>query len=200
MIRGNEAKVKKEFIFLFSFPPAWKFSFEANVTAGIARGLELGYNLPMDTQKEYMSQEKLDELKNELANLKTVERKEVAERLDYAKSLGDLSENAEYHEARDQQADIEDRIIRLEEMLKNAIIVTEKHGHVVEIGSTAVVKKEGGKEDTYIIVGSEEANMQAGKISYQSPIGSALLGKSKGDHVTVMTPKGSVKYTILEVK
>lgn len=170
------------------------------VTVAIARELDLGYNLPMDSHKEYLSQEKFDQLKEELIRLKTVERKEVAERLEYAKSLGDLSENAEYHEARDQQADIEDRIKQVEEMIKNVAIVTEKHGQTVDIGSTVVIKKDGGAEGTYVIVGSEEANMLAGKISYQSPIGGSLLGKRKGETVSVSTPKGEVKYSILDVK
>lgn len=154
----------------------------------------------MDTQKEYLSQEKFEQLKAELNNLKTVERREVAERLEYAKSLGDLSENAEYHEARDQQADIEDRIKTIEELLKSAIIVTQKHGQIVDIGSTVVIKKTGGENTTYIIVGSEEADMLAGKVSFQSPLGSALLGKKKGDVIEVNTPKGEIKYSIIDIK
>jgi transcription elongation factor GreA len=154
----------------------------------------------MDNQKEYLSREKFEQLKAELTRLKTVDRKEVAERLDYAKSLGDLSENAEYHEAREQQADIEDRITTLSEMLKDVVIVTDKHGQQVEIGSTIIVKKNGGDSATYTIVGSEEANMLAGKISFQSPIGSAVLGKKVGEEVVVATPKGEVKYLVVEVK
>lgn len=154
----------------------------------------------MDSQKEYLSQDKYDALKDELYRLKTKERKEVAERLEYAKSLGDLSENAEYQEARDQQADIEDRIVQVEEMLKNAVIVTDKHGQTVEIGSTVSVKKDGGSENTYTIVGPEEADMPSGKVSFQSPIGSALLDKRKGDAVSVATPKGEVEYKIVDIK
>lgn len=154
----------------------------------------------MDTQKEYLSQEKLEALQQELIKLKTVDRKEVAERLDYAKSLGDLSENAEYHEAREQQADIEDRIKTISEMLKDVVIVTSKHGQVVEIGSTIVVKKNGGDETTFTIVGSEEADMLNNKISFQSPIGAALLDKSKGEKVIVTTPKGDVQYAIIDIK
>jgi transcription elongation factor GreA len=154
----------------------------------------------MDSQKEYLSPEKFEELKAELHQLKTVERKEVAERLEYAKSLGDLSENAEYHEARDQQADIEDRIKLLEEMLKRVVLMTDKHGQIVEVGSTVVVQKDGSSELTYKIVGSEEADMPAGKISFQSPIGGALLGRRKGETVSVATPKGEVNYSILDVK
>jgi transcription elongation factor GreA len=166
----------------------------------LVRFQKIAYNLAMDSQKEYLSREKYEALKEELVRLKTSERKEVAERLEYAKSLGDLSENAEYHEARDQQADIEDRIAQIEEMLKNAVIVTDKHGQEVEIGSTVVVQKDGGREDTYTIVGSEEADMLSGKISFQSPIGGALLGKRKGEEVLVQTPKGETKYSIVEVK
>lgn len=154
----------------------------------------------MDNQKEYLSRGKLEQLKVELTRLKTVDRKEVAERLDYAKSLGDLSENAEYHEAREQQADIEDRIATLSEMLKDVVIVTDKHGQQVEIGSTIIVKKNGGDPTTYTIVGSEEADMLSGKISYQSPIGSAVLGKSKGEKIIVATPKGEVEYNIIDIK
>jgi transcription elongation factor GreA len=154
----------------------------------------------MDNQKEYLSQEKLEQLKEELTKLKTIDRKEVAEPLEYSKSQGDLSENAEYHEAREQQADIEDRITTLSEMLKNVVIVTDKHSKTVEIGSTIVVKKDGGSESTYMIVGSEEADMLSGKISFQSPIGSSLLGKNKGEKVSVTTPKGDVQYTIVEIK
>jgi len=154
----------------------------------------------MDKEKEYLSQEKYEALKEELTRLKTVTRREVAERLDYAKSLGDLSENAEYHEARDQQADIEDRITSIEEILKHAVIVKSKHGVEVEIGSTVTIKKTGGEENIFTLVGQEEASMAEGKVSFQSPLGEALLGSHKGEEVTVKTPRGEVKYTIIDVK
>ena len=154
----------------------------------------------MDTQKEYLSQEKLEQLKVELNRLQTVDRKDVAERLEYAKSLGDLSENAEYHEAREQQADIEDRIKTLSEMLKNVEIITDRHGQMVEIGSTIIVQKDGGTPVTYMIVGTEEADMLSGKVSFQSPIGGALLGKKKGEKISVTTPKGDVSYLIVDIK
>ena len=154
----------------------------------------------MDTTAEYLSQEKYDELTKEINQLKTVERKKIAEHLDYAKSLGDLSENAEYHEARDKQADIEDRINQIESILKNSVIIS-KHTHsVVEVGSTVRVEPSGQEKITYHVVGSEEANMQTGKISHQSPIGSALLGHKKGDLVTVHAPKGDIDYKIIDVK
>ncbi|MEI6494663.1 MAG: transcription elongation factor GreA [bacterium] len=154
----------------------------------------------MNTTKEYLSKEKFEQLKEELHTLKTVTRKEVAGQLEYAKSFGDLSENAEYHEARERQADIEDRISELEEIMKTAVIITGKHGSsAVDIGSAVTVKRD-GKEETYKIVGAEEADITQNKISYLSPIGSALIGKGKGDEVSVKTPRGETKYKILEVK
>lgn len=150
--------------------------------------------------KQYLSQEKFEELKAELQNLKMVERKEVAETLEFAKSLGDLSENAEYHEARDKQADIEDRIATIEELLKNAAIVSKHHGGKVQIGSTVLIKKDDGNQFEYMIVGSEEADIATGKISHVSPIGEALVGAAKGDKVEVSTPRGLVKYHIVDVK
>lgn len=155
----------------------------------------------MDTEGQYLTKEKFAELEKELAYLKADRRKEVAEHLEYAKKLGDLSENAEYHQAREEQAEVEDRINRLENLLKNAKI-TEKHGgDIVTIGSTVRVEREGdNKSMIYIIVGSEEADTAQGKISNLSPIGSALLGHKEGDVVTVNTPKGTAKYTIAKLK
>lgn len=148
----------------------------------------------------YLSEEKYDELKKELEHLKTVERKKNAENLEYAKSLGDLSENAEYHEARDRQAEVEDRIAQIEYMLKNFEIIRNRHYHgQVEVGATIVVKKD-GKEEAFQIVGAEEANALVGKISHESPLGLALLGHKKGDEVKVETPKGEIIYTIIDIK
>jgi len=150
----------------------------------------------------YLSQEKFNELKKELVDLQTIERKKVAEQLEYAKSLGDLSENAEYHEARDKQADIEDRIKELQDILKNAVIISEKKNKdgLVVMGSKVEVKKSSGDPREFIIVGSEEADMTLNKISHHSPIGAALMGKKKGDKIEVTTPKGDVVYTLLDVK
>lgn len=154
----------------------------------------------MDNTKDYLSKEKYEELEAELKELKLVARKEVAEHLEYAKSLGDLSENAEYHEARDKQADIEDRISQIESILKNAVLIKGHHGATVSLGSKVTVKRADGETGEYQVVGSEEADMQAGKISHQSPIGAALIGHTKGDKVVVITPRGEVAYSILEVK
>ena len=153
----------------------------------------------MQNETQYLSKEKFEELQAELTRLKTTDRKEVAATLEYAKSLGDLSENAEYQEARDKQADIEDRIKEVENMLKNAVIVSNKNSDVIDIGSVVSIKKEGGDEKTYTIVGGEEANADAGKISHHSPIGGALLGHKKGDKVTVSTPRGETVYNIIKV-
>ncbi len=153
-----------------------------------------------DTQ-EFLSQEKFNELEKELQFLKTSRRKEVAESLEYARSLGDLSENAEYQEAREMQAALEERIGKLESMLKTAKIVAESHTDNVVVGSTVVVLKEGEKDSRrYQLVGSEESDMDAGKISYHAPLGAAIMGKKKGDTVMVSTPKGKQHYKILEVK
>jgi len=149
-----------------------------------------------------MSREKFEELTRELDELRTTRRKEVAEQLEYARSLGDLSENAEYQEAREMQAAVEERIGKIEHVLKNAKIVAEgKKSDNVGMGSTVTVQKVGGDEKkTYTIVGAEESDMFAGKISYHSPLGSALLNKKKGDEFSFHTPKGAQKYKILKVE
>ncbi|HEX7724617.1 MAG TPA: transcription elongation factor GreA [Candidatus Paceibacterota bacterium] len=156
----------------------------------------------MDIQ--YLSHEKYAELEKELEFLKSDRRKEVAEHLEYAKKLGDLSENAEYHAAREEQAEVEERIRHLEEILKNSSIIKEggTGGHnVVTIGATFSVAKEGeNKTYLYTIVGSEEANIAHGKISNMSPLGAALLGRKVGDKVKVSTPKGLISYSVTEIK
>ena len=154
----------------------------------------------MSNEKEYLTKEKHEELTSELNNLKTVRRKEVAENLEYAKSLGDLSENAEYQEARAEQASIEERIIKLEGILKHAVIMDARHTETVDIGSVVVVKKDGGDEVKYQIVGSEEANTAEGKISNRSPLGQAMMGRKKGDIFTFSTPKGEMKYKIINIE
>lgn len=155
----------------------------------------------MSDTSEYLTKEKFEELKIELDELKTVRRKKVAEDLEYAKSLGDLSENAEYHEARENQANVEDRIARLEQMLKSAVIMDDHHTDVVGIGSMVHIQKEKEKSShTYKIVGSEEADLSAGKLSIHSPLGEAMLGKKKGDMFSVTTPKGIVHYKVVSLE
>ena len=156
-------------------------------------------NAPHDS---FLTKEKFEELKTELEHLKTVRRKEVAESLEYARSLGDLSENAEYQEARDMQAAIEERIGHLEQVIKEAKIVAHsKKGDVVGLGSIVTIQKEKEKDShTYTIVGSEEANIHEHKLSYLSPLGEALMGKAKGDAFEFSTPNGKQKYKVLKVE
>ena len=154
-------------------------------------------------ENTYLSQEKFDELTAELEHLKTVRRREIAEQLEYARSLGDLSENAEYEEARNLQAATEDRIRVIEEQLAHARIIEHPKGKVssVSLGSHVTIQKQGEKDEhVYEVVGSAEANMQERKISHLSPLGSALMGKKKGDTFTFDTPKGAQKYKIVGIK
>ncbi len=152
-----------------------------------------------DTTK-YLTKEKFSDLEKELLELKTIKRKEVAQNLEYARSLGDLSENAEYQEARELQATIEDRISIIENTLKTAEIVHELHGDAVTIGSEITVEKTGSKDkQKFKIVGSDEVNSAEGRISNQSPLGSALLGKKRGETISVKTPKGTSSYKIVAV-
>lgn len=152
----------------------------------------------MSDPKQYLTSEKLAEFTKELNYLKTEKRKQIVENLEDAKKLGDLSENAEYHEARQQQGELEDRIIHLENIIKNAEIVDEKNGDAVSIGSTVEIRKDGEKDSKqYMIVGSEEVDMAKNKISNISPLGKALIGKKKGDKITVSTPKGNVVYSLI---
>lgn len=155
----------------------------------------------MIEQETVVSQEKFDELLKELDTLKTVRRSEIAKNLEYARSLGDLSENAEYQEARDLQAATEERIRKLEELVKRAKITTEnKKKDVVGFSSTVTIKKEGGTEShEYTIVGSEEADMRVHKLSHVSPLGAALMGKKKGDVFTFETPAGKQTYAVEKV-
>jgi len=151
-------------------------------------------------EENLLSQEKFNELKEELERLTTVTRKEIAEGLEYARSLGDLSENAEYQAARELQAATEERIRRLEHIIKSAVIISEKKKGVVGFGSQVTICKKGDKEKhIYIIVGSEEADMRKNKISHLSPLGESMMGKKKGDSFTFSTPAGRQEYSILEI-
>lgn len=149
---------------------------------------------------DYITEEKKKELEAELEHLKGPKRKEVLDVLAYAKSLGDLSENAEYHQAREDQGKLEARIKEIEHILKSSQIAGKAGGDTIGIGSKIVVQKEGDKEKRdFILVGSQEADMAEGKISNRSPFGEALFGKKKGDVVSFETPKGKVNYKILDV-
>jgi transcription elongation factor GreA len=155
----------------------------------------------MSDQETVVSQEKFDEMVKELENLKTVRRTEIAKNLEYARSLGDLSENAEYQEARELQAATEERIRKLEEIVKHAKIQTDnKKKDVVGFGSKVSIKKDGAADThEYTIVGSEEADMRERKLSHVSPLGAALMGKKKGEKFTFETPNGKQTYLIEKV-
>ena len=154
----------------------------------------------MPDEIQYMSQEKFDELVREQEERKTTGRKEIAESLEYAKSLGDLSENFEYHDAKDRQAENEKRLMELDGIIKNASIVEQQTGgDIIEIGTSFVAKRE-EKEYAYQIVGSNEADPMEGKISNESPIGKAFLGAKVGDDVLVDTPSGGVQYSVVSIQ
>jgi transcription elongation factor GreA len=152
-------------------------------------------------EKEYLTKEKHNTLSKELEYLKKTKRRELAEKLEYAKSLGDLSENAEYHEARDEQGVMEDRISKLEEILKSAIIVSSHTTDTVAIGSEMTVEKTGDKkEKTFTLVGGEESDLSQGKISIHSPFGKAAMGKKKSESFTYNAPSGPITYKIISIK
>jgi transcription elongation factor GreA len=154
----------------------------------------------MNQSGDYITEEKRTALLAELKDLKGPKRREILDILEYAKSLGDLSENAEYHQAREDQGKLEERIAKIEKILQSSQTVKGGGGDVIEIGSKVEVQKDGSKEiKNYVIVGSEEADMKLGKISNHSPFGEALFGKKKGDNVSFKTPVGMVNYKIINV-
>ena len=156
----------------------------------------------MDEKETILTPEGLRKLEEELDFLKTVKRKEVAERIKQAKEFGDLSENSEYEDAKNEQAFTEGRILTLEGMLRNARVIDnhEVRSDVVSIGSTLKLVDEEGEELTFTIVGSPEADPAHDKISNESPVGRAVLGRRKGETVTVQAPAGTIKYTIKGIK
>jgi len=150
--------------------------------------------------EQIISQEGYDKLQAELTLLTTVRRKEIAERIERAKELGDLSENAEYSEAKDAQAMNEGRILELTNTLKNVTIVQRNSAsNEVAMGSRVTVKVNGNEKE-YLIVSFNEADPINGKISNESPLGVAFLHHQKGDEVIVETPKGKVNYKIIKVE
>ncbi len=154
----------------------------------------------MPNKEVILTQEGLEKLKAELKNLKEKDRKEVIGRIKTAKEFGDLSENSEYDDAKNEQAFIEGRIQELELMIKQAkIVASSKGSDIIGLGSTIEVEVEGDKE-TYFIVGPTESDPVSGKISSESPVGKALIGSKKGAKVTIQTPDGSVEYKVLAIK
>ncbi len=157
-----------------------------------------------DEKATFVTKEGLKQLQDELDNLRNTRRKEVAKRLEEAISYGDLSENSEYEEAKNEQAFLEGRIMELEEMIKHAkVISTTKHTKVVELGSTVLirrVKPREGENEEYTLVGSTEADPMNQRISNESPIGAALLDHKEGDEVDLVAPAGKVTYKIVKLK
>jgi len=156
------------------------------------------------TEKVFpMTQAGKEKLAQELEYLKSVKRKEVVERIKIARSFGDLSENSEYDSAKEEQAFVEGRITTLENMIRNAKIISESEvaGDSVALGrSVTFIELPNGEEETYSIVGSAEADPFEGKISNDSPIAKSLLGKKVGDQVTVQTPGGEMNVRIVSIK
>jgi len=156
----------------------------------------------MDAKKIYLTKEGLEELKKEHQELTKIKRPDVLERVSQARSMGDLSENAEYVAAREELSFIDGRIDELEELLNQAVLITETHtkgnNHVVKLGSRVSVNIKGKKEE-FTVVGEWEADPHEKKISHESPLGKALLGKKVGDKVEVEAPAGTVSYTIVSV-
>ncbi len=151
-------------------------------------------------EKIFITKENKEELEAELKMRVSEKRQEIKDQLEFAKSLGDLSENAEYHQAREDQGRNEDRIAEIEHILQVAEVATKSKHSSVDIGAKVIVQKKGTKiEQEYTIVGGEEADISEGKISYLSPIGAAIFGKNVGDSVTANTPKGEVVYTIIKI-
>ncbi|MBF05096.1 transcription elongation factor GreA [bacterium] len=150
---------------------------------------------------QYVTQEKFEELTKELDHLRSTRRREIAEQLEYARSLGDLSENAEYQEARELQGATEGRIEQLESILTTAQILDKSSkSNEIHIGSKVTIVKVGEKDEReYEIVGSVEANMRERKISHMSPLGMAMVGKKKGDSFDLETPNGIAKYKIIKI-
>jgi transcription elongation factor GreA len=155
----------------------------------------------MEDDIKYLTKEGLDKIKKELQYLKSVKRREISDKIEDALKLGDLSENAEYHEAKDEQGLNEARIREFEEVVTNAEVIKDTGGtkKCVNVGCTIEVKIDGSSRK-YTIVGPSEANPSQGLISNESPIGQAFLGKKIGDSVEVAAPAGVIKYKILSIE
>ncbi len=156
----------------------------------------------MDSKKIYLTKEGLEELKKEFEELSKTKRPDVLSRVSQARSMGDLSENAEYVAAREELSFIDGRIDELEELLKQAVLIVESgsknSNHVVKLGSKVTLNIKGKKEN-FMVVGEWEADPQEKKISHESPLGKALIGKKVGEKVEVEAPAGKVLYTIVSV-
>lgn len=149
---------------------------------------------------QYLTPEGEARLKAELADLTGPRREELAQRLRSAIQMGDLSENADYHKAKEDQAFLEGRIQELEAILRSAVIIEKKQSDVVDVGAHVTIQEEGFDPETFYMVGAKEADPRNGKISNESPIGSALIGHKVGDVVEANTPGGKMKFKILKIE
>ena len=154
----------------------------------------------MDNKKIYLTKQGLAELKKEYAELTSIKRPDVLSRVSQARNMGDLSENAEYVASREELSFIDGRIDELEELLKQAIIIREgkSSGHAVKLGSTVTLHAK-GKKETFTLVGEWEADPKDKKISHESPLGKALIGKKVGEKVEVEAPAGKISYSIVSI-
>lgn len=156
----------------------------------------------MDSKKIYLTKDGLEELRKEFDDLSKTKRPDVLSRVSQARSMGDLSENAEYVAARDELSFIDGRIDELDELLKQAVLIAESHNkntnHIVKLGSKVTLTVKGKKED-FMVVGEWEADPNEKKISHESPLGKALIGKKVGEKIEVEAPAGKVLYTIVSV-
>ena len=152
--------------------------------------------------QHYLTAEGAARLRAELERMKGPERQAIAKRLREAIQMGDLSENADYHKAKEDQGFLEGRIQELEYILKNAIIIDESalDGETVQIGSRVMIQESDLEPETYLLVGVKEADPRNGRISHESPIGKALIGKRVGEEVVVETPNGSIRFKILKIE
>ena len=154
------------------------------------------------SETKYLTEEGAADLRRELDDLKNVKRPELAVKLKEAISQGDLSENADYADAKEQQAFLEGRINYLESLLRSAVVVVDdnKKSNIVRVGSEVTVQEDGESPETFIIVGAAEANPKEGKISHESPLGKALVGHKVGEKVKVIAPAGELTFKIKSVK
>jgi transcription elongation factor GreA len=155
----------------------------------------------MSTEPTQISAEGLADLKAELERLETTARKEISERIKIARDFGDLKENSEYHDAKNEQAFLETKIAKLRERLTSAVVVETEEGAHAQFGSEVKLRdEESGKELVYRLVGATEASLAEGKLSVESPVAQAIIGKSAGDKVAVETPRGDRHYTLVSVE
>ena len=155
----------------------------------------------MNKKKTYLTDAGIQKLNDELTDLTAKQRPELAKRLRDAIKMGDLKENADYHAAKEDQAFIEGRILEVQEMLRSSVLISNQiDKQEVSIGSTVTISEDNSDEEQYTLVGSAEADPTMGRISHESPIGQAIIGKSIGDSVQVSTPGGNITFEIIRIE